>query len=155
MKAVVYISYESGHILHIYRMKAVIYILYESGHISYIYRMKAVVYLSYGSGCMSYICRMKAVVHISYENGHISYIQGQLVTAERHLLPKCTNFLVFTTKVYEFWCFYHQSVRNIVFFYGTVQILGRHVTSRTPLAVHLCVYISYESGHISYIYLRK
>ncbi len=57
----------------------------------------------------------------------------QLVTAERHqsvqilgfLLPKCKNFGFFITKVYEFW-----------FFYGTVQILGRHVTSRTPLAVH-------------------
>ena len=40
----------------------------------------------------------------------------QLLTAERHLLPKCTNFGVFTTKVYEFWCFYHQSVRIFVFF---------------------------------------
>ena len=41
----------------------------------------------------------------------------QLVTAERHLPPKCTNF---------------------GFFYGTVQILGHHVMSRTPLAVHPC-----------------
>ena len=60
----------------------------------------------------------------------------QLVTAERHLPPKCTNFGFFTTKVYKFWVFYHQSVRILIFFYETVQILGRHVTSRTSLAVH-------------------
>ena len=37
-------------------------------------------------------------------------------TAERHLPPKCTNFGFFTTKMYEFWVFYHQSVRILVFF---------------------------------------
>ncbi len=31
----------------------------------------------------------------------------QLVTAERHLQPKCTNFGFFTTKMYEFWFFYY------------------------------------------------
>ena len=40
----------------------------------------------------------------------------QLVTAERQLPPKCTNFGFFTTKMYEFWFFYHQSVRILVFF---------------------------------------
>ena len=40
----------------------------------------------------------------------------QLVTAERQLLPKCMNFGFFTTKVYEFWLFYHQSVRILGFF---------------------------------------
>ena len=39
----------------------------------------------------------------------------QLVTAERHFPPKCTNFGFFTTKVYEFWVFYHQSVRILIF----------------------------------------
>ena len=39
----------------------------------------------------------------------------QLETAERHLPPKCTNFGFFTTKMYEFWFFYHQSVRILVF----------------------------------------
>ena len=56
-----------------------------------------------------------------------------------------------TTKVYEFWVFYHQSVRILVFlppkctnfgfFYKTVRILGCHVTSRTPLAVHPCAHV--------------
>jgi hypothetical protein len=55
-----------------------------------------------------------------------------------------------TTKVCEFWVFYHQSVQilgflppkctNYGFFHGTVRILGRHVKSRTTLAVHLWVY---------------
>ena len=40
----------------------------------------------------------------------------QLVTAERHLLPKCTNFGFFTTKVYEFWVFYYQNVRILDLF---------------------------------------
>jgi len=40
----------------------------------------------------------------------------QLETVERHLPPKCTNFGFFTTKMYEFWVFYHQSVRILVFF---------------------------------------
>ena len=54
-----------------------------------------------------------------------------------------------TTKVYEFWFFDHQSVQilfflppkctNFRFLYRTVRILGRHVTSRTPLAVHPCI----------------
>ena len=51
-----------------------------------------------------------------------------------------------TTKVYKFWFFYHQNVQilvflpqkctNFSFFYRTVRILGHHMTSRTPLAVH-------------------
>ena len=40
----------------------------------------------------------------------------QLETAERQLPPKCTNFGFFTTKMYEFWVFYHQSVRILGFF---------------------------------------
>ena len=40
----------------------------------------------------------------------------QLVTAERHLQPKCTNFRFFTTKVYEFWFFYYQNVRILDLF---------------------------------------
>ena len=53
--------------------------------------------------------------------GMISYLVmskdvRQLVTAERHLPPKCTNFGFFTTKVYEFWVFYYQSVRILDLF---------------------------------------
>ena len=44
------------------------------------------------------------------------------MTAERHLLPKCTNFGFFTTKVYEFWFFYHQSVRILVFLWNCTNI---------------------------------
>ena len=39
----------------------------------------------------------------------------QLETAERQLPPKCTNFGFFTTKMYEFWVFYHQSVRILTY----------------------------------------
>ena len=38
-----------------------------------------------------------------------------LVTAERHLPPKYTNFGFFTIKVYKFWVFYHQSVQILGF----------------------------------------
>ena len=37
----------------------------------------------------------------------------QLVTAERHLPPKCTNFGFFTTKVYEFCFFFLRKCTNI------------------------------------------
>ena len=69
---------------------------------------------------------------------HTGCIQGCTAVGDGRASP--------TTKVYEFWFFYHQSVRilvflppkctNFSFFYETVRILGRHVTSRTPLAVH-------------------
>ena len=53
----------------------------------------------------------------------------QLVTAERQLPPKCTNFGFFTTKMYEFWVFYHQSVRILVFFKEMYEYWG---VSRRP-----------------------
>ena len=46
----------------------------------------------------------------------------QLETAERHLLPKCTNFGFFTTKMYEFCFFYYQNVRILGFLWNCTNI---------------------------------
>ena len=61
-----------------------------------------------------------------------------------------------TTKMYEFWFFYHQNVQilgflppkctNFGFFKGNVQILGRHVTSLTSLAVHPWLYLTSDTA---------
>ena len=66
----------------------------------------------------------------------------QLVTAERQLPPKCTNFRFFTTKMYEFWVFYHQNVRILVFFKEMYKYWGVNWRLWRPLP--------YIRGHVSH-----
>ena len=55
------------------------------------------------------------VLHVVVDAGEDKDVR-QLVTAERHLRPKCTNFGFFITKVYKFWVFYYQNVRILDLF---------------------------------------